>query len=340
MALAIEVDNLQKIYKNNVRAVKGVSFAVEEGEIFGFLGPNGAGKSTTIGMLTTLLRPTGGDAKIMGMDIYGSSYDIRSTIGYVSQELAVDDNLTGFENIRLQAGLFKMPRETALDRIEDVMELVALGERAHDIVETYSGGMRKRLDIACGLIHRPQLLFLDEPTLGLDIQTRREIWRYINRLREEAGMTIFLTTHYMEEADALCDRIAIIDRGEIVAMDTPTKLKAKIGGDILQLKLQADSSEALQSALDRVDDIPGVITLVPVPEISQSYAITIRDESIVPAVFSAVNEFKVRIAAVSFKKPTLDDVFLHYTGQVIRDEAGSKDDALRSRVAMRRARRK
>ena len=192
MSPAISVDNLQKTYNKSIHAVRGVSFAVEEGEIFGFLGPNGAGKSTTIGMLTTLLRPSGGQAAILGLDVYRHSYQIRQSIGYVSQELAVDDNLTGYENIRLQAGLYKMPRETALDRIHDVLELVALGERANDLVETNSGGMRKRLDIACGLIHRPKLLFLDEPTLGLDIQTRREIWRYVNRLREEAGMTIFL----------------------------------------------------------------------------------------------------------------------------------------------------
>jgi len=228
----IEARGLTKVYKGGILAVDHVSFTVKEGEIFGFLGPNGAGKSTTISMLTTLISPTEGTAIVSGIDISRSPYQARLEIGYVSQDLAVEDALTGYENLKLQAGFYHIPKKEAEQRIDEVLTLVDLKNRAKDKAETYSGGMRKRLDIACGLIHRPRLLFLDEPTLGLDIQTRREIWKYVNHLREEIKMTIFLTTHYMDEADSLCDRIAIIDRGVIKTLDTPANLKASISQEI------------------------------------------------------------------------------------------------------------
>ena len=200
---AIAVTDLQKTYRGGIEAVRGISFQIERGEIFGFLGPNGAGKSTTIMMLTTLIRPTGGSAIVNGLDIVKESYRVRTQLGYVSQELAVDDNLTGYENMILQARFYHIPKSQINARIDEVLELVGLNDRAHDRVEFYSGGMRKRLDIACGLIHRPSVLFLDEPTLGLDIQTRHEIWHYIEQLRSDNKMTIFLTTHYMDEALSL-----------------------------------------------------------------------------------------------------------------------------------------
>ncbi len=232
----IEVEKLRKVFPNGVIAVDGVSFTVAEGEIFGLLGPNGAGKSTTIAILTTLIAPTGGKALVAGVDVCKHPTKARFAFGYVSQDLAVDDNLTGYDNLRLQAGFYHLSRREAEPRIAEVLKMVELTDRAGDLVETYSGGMRKRLDIACGLIHRPRLLFLDEPTLGLDIQTRREIWRYISELRAEINMTIFLTTHYMEEADALCDRIAIIDYGQIKALDAPAALKSALGGDLVNFR--------------------------------------------------------------------------------------------------------
>ncbi len=228
----IEARGLTKVYPGGIRAVDNVSFSVYEGEIFGFLGPNGAGKSTTIALLTTLISPTSGTATVGGLDITKNPYQVRLALGYVSQDLAVEDALTGYENLRLQAGFYHIPKKEADKRIDEVLEMVDLKNRAKDKAETYSGGMRKRLDIACGLIHRPRLLFLDEPTLGLDIQTRREIWKYVKHLREEIRMTIFLTTHYMDEADSLCDRIAIIDRGVIKTLDTPASLKSAIRGEV------------------------------------------------------------------------------------------------------------
>src|ERR1035438_2072807 len=230
----IDAQGLTKVFPGGLIAVNDVSFSVKEGEIFGFLGPNGAGKSTTIAMLTTLIKPTKGTAWVTGIDIIKQPYQARLAIGYVSQDLAIEDALTGYENLKLQAGFYHIPKAEAAKRIKEVLEMVELTDRAKDKGETYSGGMRKRLDIACGLIHRPKLLFLDEPTLGLDIQTRREIWKYINHLREEIKMTIFLTTHYMDEADSLCDRIAIIDKGAIKVCDKPSVLKKLLGNGIVE----------------------------------------------------------------------------------------------------------
>lgn len=232
MQTIIEAQGLTKVYSGGIVAVDNVSFSVKEGEIFGFLGPNGAGKSTTIALLTTLLSPTKGTATINGIDITKHPYQARLELGFVSQDLAVEDALSGFDNLRLQAGFYHLTRAETRDRIAEVLKMVDLSHRAKDKVETYSGGMRKRLDIACGLIHRPRILFLDEPTLGLDIQTRREIWKYVNHLREEIRMTIFLTTHYMDEADSLCDRIAIIDRGVIKTLNTPSALKEEIRNEV------------------------------------------------------------------------------------------------------------
>lgn len=337
MSHIIEVTDLKKVFPNGVVAVDGVTFNVDEGEIFGFLGPNGAGKSTTISMLITLIAPTGGVARIAGMDVTRHPMKARLAIGYVSQDLAVDDSLTGYENLRLQAGFYHLSRPQVQQRITEVLNMVDLTDRAGDLAETYSGGMRKRLDIACGLIHRPRLLFLDEPTLGLDIQTRREIWRYINHLRTEINMTIFLTTHYMDEADALCDRIAIIDHGSIKVMDTPAALKHTLGGDRVDFRFDNGTPEDIAKAVDIVRALPFVTEIAP-NEDGGYRAVVTNGEAAVPRIFEALSEHPVRIGAISLKRPSLDDVFLHYTGRELRESGGGKDEAFRTRINMRRTR--
>ncbi|MDH7479842.1 MAG: ATP-binding cassette domain-containing protein [Syntrophomonadaceae bacterium] len=336
MSPIIEAQGLSKTYPGGIKAVDDISFAVEEGEIFGFLGPNGAGKSTTIAMLTTLIKPTAGTARVAGMDVRSHAYQVRLAIGYVSQDLAVDDNLTGYENLRLQAGFYHIPRPEAERRIREVLEMVELTERAGELVERYSGGMRKRLDIACGLIHYPRILFLDEPTLGLDIQTRREIWRYINELRVKVKMTIFLTTHYMDEADALCDRIAIIDYGKIKALDTPSKLKSSLGDELVEFTFHRGSPPEIAAAVADIgarDFVNGVRNLGN----NRFVASVTNGEAAVPLIFEALAGRPVFIGAISHKRPSLDDVFLHYTGREMR-ENGGREDVIRSRIAVRRAR--
>ncbi len=333
----IEANGLTKIFPGGIKAVDNVSFFVKQGEIFGFLGPNGAGKSTTIAMLTTLLKPTKGNAMVVGIDISKHPYQVRLSIGNVSQDLAVDDSLTGYENLKLQAGFYHIPKNEVASRIEEVLHIVELKDRAKDKVETYSGGMRKRLDIACGLIHRPKLLFLDEPTLGLDIQTRREIWKYINHLREETKMTIFLTTHYMDEADSLCDRIAIIDKGIIKVLETPTVLKSSLGNEIVTFTFLENKPENINNALSKIQALDFVKNVTGSNETGYTASVT-NGEASVPAFFEALQGFPVKIASISFKQPSLDDVFLHYTGHEMRDEGGGKENAMRTRITMRRIR--
>ncbi|NLZ28293.1 MAG: ATP-binding cassette domain-containing protein [Firmicutes bacterium] len=336
---AIVVTDLEKTYRGGIEAVKRISFRIERGEIFGFLGPNGAGKSTTIMMLTTLIRPTGGSAIVNGLDIVKDSYRVRTQLGYVSQELAVDDNLTGHENLVLQARFYHIPRSQIASRIDEVLKLVGLGDRAHDRVEFYSGGMRKRLDIACGLIHRPSVLFLDEPTLGLDIQTRHEIWHYIERLRSENKMTIFLTTHYMDEADALCDRIAIIDRGVIKAIDVPGTLKDQLGGDVIFFRFADAPQSATASALAALQALPDVKELSQRSE-GEHVVVARNGDFLLPQIFDVAQDNGVKIESVTLKRPTLDDVYLSHTGRGLRDEVGGSGEAVKKQMfAMRRARR-
>ena len=239
----IEVKALTKVFDNEIRAVDGVSFNVEEGEILGFLGPNGAGKTTTLNMLSTLLRPTSGAATVNGYNILEEPDGVRRSIGFVFQDPTLDDELTGRENLDFHGRIYGLKRDVRQQRIKDMLKVVQLTERADDLVKTYSGGMKRRLEIARGLLHYPKVLFLDEPTLGLDPQTRRAIWEHIQRLNQEESITIILTTHYTEEADYLCDRIQIIDFGKIVALDTPDKLKARLEGDIVSLVFK--DSEAI-----------------------------------------------------------------------------------------------
>ncbi len=333
----IEAEGLTKVFPGGIIAVNNISFSVERGEIFGFLGPNGAGKSTTIAMLTTLIKPTKGKANVACIDISKHPYRVRLAIGYVSQDLAVDDALTGYENLRLQAGFYHIPKTEVKARIDEVLQMVELTDRAKDKVETYSGGMRKRLDIACGLIHRPQLLFLDEPTLGLDIQTRREIWKYINHLRQETNMTIFLTTHYMDEADALCDRIAIIDKGVIKALDTPAALKNSLGNEIVEFTFSKGEVEEINNALNKIKDLKFVKNISNINGTGYTASVT-NGEASIPAIFEALQNFPAKIGSISLKQPSLDDVFLNYTGYEMRENGGGKESSMRSRITMRRIR--
>jgi ABC-2 type transport system ATP-binding protein len=332
----IEVDNLTKIFNGGVKAVREISFNVEAGEIFGFLGPNGAGKSTTIMMLTTLIAPTSGSAKVAGFDVVAQPAQVRLSLGYISQDLAVDDNLSGRENLFFQAGLYHLPKKTATERISELLALVGLETRADDAVETYSGGMRKRLDIAAGLIHHPKVLFLDEPTLGLDIQTRHQIWRYIDQLRKERNMTIFLTTHYMEEADSLCDRIAIIDQGVIKTIDSPEHLKNGVGAQIVSIRFDEQDEDAVNRALACIRDLDIVERLE--RQDGQCLAMVGNGDAAIAAIYHATHSSGLKINSVALKKPTLDDVYMAFTGKGLRNESSSRQSAHRAHMVLRRMR--
>lgn len=313
-------------------AVDHINFSVNEGEIFGLLGPNGAGKTTTINMLTTLLKPTEGTASILGYDIVKDEGMVRRVIGLVPQDLTLDEELTGRENLLLHARLYHLDKDVAKKRINEVLSLVNLLEFADKKVETYSGGMRKRLELAEGLIHYPKILFLDEPTLGLDVQTRAVIWDYIKQLRKDYQMTIFLTTHYMDEADVLCDRIAIIDYGRIKVIDSPSNLKDSLGGDIIELDLMNGINLSIE----------GIILTIPqVREVKKEgnhYRIKVmKGEEVLPIIINKLVEQKLKINRVSLIKPTLDQVYLEYTGRSLR-EIGSSDDVWRMRRILKRAR--
>jgi ABC-2 type transport system ATP-binding protein len=284
--------------------VDNLTFDINENEVFGLLGSNGAGKTTTIHMLATLLKPTSGTATVNGYDIINQPAKVRASIGIVFQAPSSDDMLTGYENLHLHAMLYSVPRHTRKQRIEEVLELVGLTERKHDQVKTYSGGMRRRLEIARGLLHKPKVMFLDEPTLGLDPASRESMWKYVRRLVEEEKVTIILTTHYMEEADMLCDRIAIIDKGRIVALDTPAKLKAGLGGDIVRIK----TKKFMQQDIDKIRQFSFVHKL------EQS------DGFLVLSVDNAKRDLPVLLQNVEaesaeFTSPTLNDVFIQLTGR-------------------------
>jgi len=327
----IETNNLTKRFGTLV-AVDHVSFSVEEGEIFGFLGPNGAGKTTTINMLTTLLNPSEGSAKVDGFDVEKQDDKVREIVGLVPQDITVDDDLTGMENMMLQAKLYHVPTKVAKERIKEVLNLVGLTDAANRKVETYSGGMRKLLELAEGLIHYPKVLFLDEPTLGLDVQTRVVVWDYIKKLREERGITMFLTTHYMEEADLLCDRIAIIDHGKIVALDTPQNLKDSLGGDIIEL-------EFAQSSVDNTKTLSSLSQVKDVKKIGDVYRIKVsKGEEALPKIMEKVLKMKLRIRKVSLVKPTLDQVYLEYTGRSLRETQGETGEIWRRMMTLRRIR--
>ena len=311
---SVETRSLSKSF-GTVTAVNDISFAVESGEIFGFLGPNGAGKSTTIMILTTLLKPTSGQALVFGFDVMTQPKQVRQSIGYVQQESTVDEYLTGKENLLLQARLNHIPKDQIDKRIDEVLELIELSDKQNDPVVTYSGGMRKRLDIAGGLLHRPKVLFLDEPTVGLDIQTRRKIWEYIKKIHEEFEMTIFLTTHYMEEADQLCDRIGIIDRGKIQVIDSPENMKNAMGNEVISLTFENGNSANFLSQLRQIDLIKKIN--------EDNNKLTIfasKGTEVIPKIFQISSELQIKIITISLTQPTLDDVFISYTGHEIRDD--------------------
>ncbi len=338
MENAIEVAGLVKVYKNGTKAVDGISFHVARGEIFGLLGPNGAGKSTTIKILIGLLNPTAGELRINGVDIRAYPAEIKRATGYAAQETAIDDRLTGWENISLQGRFYHLPGREIRDRATEMLKMFDLYERRKDLTATYSGGMLKRLDIACALIHRPQILFLDEPTLGLDVQTRQMIWDYIERLRTEYGMTIFVTTHYMEEADVLCDRVAIIDQGKIVALDTPDALKAGIGGDVIYVRFSGiDGNEA--ALRTKIGAVAHVRRVEPTADGAYRVIVEQAGEETIPQLFALCDQLGITINAVSLKKPSLDDVYLHFTGRAMRDAEESREAHARARIMRGRARR-
>lgn len=319
----IRVENLVKRF-GPIEAVKSISFTVNEGEIFGFLGPNGAGKSTTIKMLSTLLLPTSGQAFLAGYDVVKSPLQVRRSIGVVFQDYSLDDRLTAEENLYIHAMLYNITGGKYRERRDRVLDLVDLSDRRKSLVRTFSGGMKRRLEIARGLLHYPKVLFLDEPTIGLDPQTRRAIWDHVRSMQQETGSTVFMTTHYMEEAEN-CTRIGIIDNGEIVALDSPAELKRRVGGDIITV--QVDDRESFTTSL------------------KEKYGFGVRE---IPdgLSFEVENgpEFILRLAAdyqgvirrMSVHQPTLDDAFIKLTGRTIRTESADARDVLRSHMRFTR----
>ncbi len=306
-----------------ITAVDGVSFEVEEGEVFGFLGPNGAGKTTTISMLCTLLNPTRGRAWVNGYDVVGQRDDVRASIGIVFQDPSLDQYLTGLENMRFHAAVYGVARDVARDRIDELMRMVDLYDRRKDQVLTYSGGMRRRLEVARGLVHYPSVLFLDEPTIGLDPQSRKHLWNYVLDLAKKENITIFLTTHYMEEAEH-CSRIAIMDHGKVIALDTPEGLKKSIGGDALTIST-ADDEEASRFLRESMGFDPhpvadGIHVAVP------------NGDAAIPRILSAL---PVGVESVKLTRPTLDDVFIELTGRQLRDEQSDMMTGFRTAMASR-----
>ena len=331
---AIEVNSLIKKF-GDFKAVDNISVQVEEGEIFGFLGPNGAGKSTTMMILTTLLKPTSGNVLVGGYDVMLNAKKVREKIGYVQQEISVDEFLTGRENLYLHARINQIPSNLIKSRIDDVLELVELGEKKDQAALTYSGGMRKRLDIANGLLSRPSVLFLDEPTVGLDIQTRRKIWGYIKKIRKDFGMTIFISTHYMEEADKLCDRIGIIDHGKIQIVDTPKSMKSAIGNEIISFNL-VDGKANQDALIEQINKIEFVKEV----KIKQDLitVFSTKSNEVIPKIFQESINLEMRISSLTLKQPTLDDVFISYTGHDLRDENENQKFSRRKEFNLNRRR--
>ncbi|WP_053219900.1 ATP-binding cassette domain-containing protein [Virgibacillus senegalensis] len=314
----VEVQGLKKRYKD-FQAVRGIDLEVGEGEIFGFLGPNGAGKSTTINMLSTIIKPSEGTANINGFDIVNEKNKVRASIGLIFQESTLDEKLTANENLMLHCKFYGVPKEKREERVKEVLEIVDLENKRSNIVDTFSGGMKRRLEIARGLLHYPRVLFLDEPTVGLDPQTRNHIWEYILRLKQKAGITIFLTTHYMDEAE-ICDRVAVMDHGELIALDTPDQLKTNVGGDIIEI--ETEDNRAAAALLENKYEAE-----VKEAEGSLTFQVEKGSEFLV----QFVREFDIPIKTVNLRRPTLNDVFLSLTGREIREETVSAKDKMKSR---------
>jgi len=321
----IEVKGLTRNF-GSLTAVNNLNFTVRPGEVFGLLGPNGAGKSTTLSMLCTILKPTSGTATINGLDVRHHPARVRRIIGIVFQEPSIDDRLTGKENLEMHANLYGVPTADAKKRIEEVLELVELKDKADLLMRTYSGGMRRRLEIARGLIHYPKVLFLDEPTIGLDPQTREHIWTYISALSKRENITVVLTTHYMEEADALCERVAIIDYGKIIALDTPRLLKDRLEGDRISVK--TEGTDALAEKLNQLGLVKDMKN-----SHNELKFVAKNGGALMPRIVEIAASLGVRIESMSIREPTLEDVFLHFTGREIRSEGG---DELHGLAAIKR----
>jgi ABC-2 type transport system ATP-binding protein len=320
---AIEAHELTKRF-GTFTAVDRVSFAVRRGEVFGVLGPNGAGKTTLTRMLATLIPPTAGHARVAGEDVAQAPARVRERIGVIPQALTSDLDLTGWENVDIYGEFYGLPRRTRHERARRLIDLVGLKERAHDLVATYSGGMRRRLEIARGLVHSPEVLFLDEPTIGLDPQSRHTVWDLLVRLRAETGLTVSLTTHYMDEAETLCDRIAIVDGGKIIALGTPSELKAMVkGSDRIELEIEGDVEATLAlmraqpSVYDAVRDDSGTIIVS-----------TDDGAHALPKLIAQLDEANVRVASIRLARMSLEDVFIRFTGRRLRDEPARKGSFL------------
>ena len=317
MSPIIEVKDLTKRF-GSLEAVHGISFEVDQGEVFGLLGPNGAGKTTTLSMLSTILTISSGTAIVNGFDVEKQPSQVRRSIGIVFQEPSIDDRLTGRENLEMHADLYAVPGSEKRKRIDELLKLVELEDRADSLMRTYSGGMRRRLEIARGLIHHPKVLFLDEPTLGLDPQTREHIWDYIMKLSKRENITMMLTTHYMEEADKLCHRIAIIDYGKIIALDEPKQLKEGLEGDIITVK--TEMVEELSAKLKETNFVKDM------KKQKGELKLIVKDgDKIVPRVMEIAASSGIHVESMAIHEPTLEDVFMHYTGHEIRGEGGGEE---------------
>jgi len=338
--MMIKVEQLVKQY-DSLTAVNGISFEVTQGELFGFLGPNGAGKTTTIKILTTLLKPTSGRAIVAGYDVLKEPSMVRNVIGYVAQDVSVDDKAKGRENLMLQGRLHRMDGRLLHQRVDELLELVDLTADAKRLAETYSGGMRKRLDLIAGLVHRPKVLFLDEPTLGLDPQTRARVWSYLRDLNQKEGITIFLTTHYMEEAEELCHRVGIIDYGEIRALGSPKELKDEIGGDRINIGFSEESLIGEGSLIENASQaLKGQPYIQRIETLADSVAVYVdKGEEIMPKIVALLGEKRIPMKTLTLSRPSLNDVFLKHTGYTIRDREASAAEQLRERFKMMRGRR-
>lgn len=327
----VTVKNITKKF-GSLTAVDHISFDIREGEIFGLLGPNGAGKTTTISMLSTILRPTSGEASINGFNVIKNPNQVRHSIGIVFQDQSLDDQLTAYENMDLHARLYNVPIWERKKRIDELLDLVGLKDKKKNLVKTFSGGMRRRLEIARGLLHHPKVLFLDEPTIGLDPQTRNYIWDYIRKLNKEKKVTIILTTHYMDEADKLCNRVAIINKGKIVATGTPKSLKEKIGGDVITIVSKQHNKIHL-----KIKSFPWIKNI---KEHDGSITINLQNsEKHIAEIIKTAEKERIPIDSISMHEPTLEDVFLHFTGKTISEEEASSKDRMRMHARVRGLRR-
>jgi ABC-2 type transport system ATP-binding protein len=327
----IEVMGLEKTY-GSVKAVDSVVLSIEEGTVFGLLGPNGAGKTTLISMLVTMRKPDAGQATVNGFDVSKQAPLVRKSIGIVFQDPSLDEELTALENLEIHAAMYGVPKGERGKRISEVMGIVGLQSKLDTVVKTFSGGMKRRLEIARGLLHHPKVLFLDEPTLGLDPQTRANIWEYIKKLNRAEHITIILTTHYMEEADNVCRKIAIMDFGKIIAVDSPENLKNTLGGDVISIKCSSESECAQK--LSQLDWVKSVLKHDGFIDVRVE-----KGEEKIPKIVQLMEQHDVRVDSVSLRKPSLDDVFLHYTGRTIREEEAKPKDRMRMRRMARGHRR-